>query len=522
MIKNILFIQPFSLIDKQLSDILLVWPFYLENYLRNRFKYLNFDTIYLPAEQKRGTININNFSIQEIKRFHSEMDNLITNIDFELNAETLICISCSFSTLYIPTKIILDYFQKICPECIFAIGGAHVSACPDDFYQKNKSIDFMIFGEGELPLARIIENSSRKRNSSTIMMKKEYIPNLDLLPVLEFEKLSLSKYIDDIPRLAINLSRGCPFSCRFCMEKDLREGVKNTKAWRAYSPSRAILDIKAMIDFGFKHNLNEFGFLDSIFGFNNTWLLSFLKKYNFQDICSIWTETRLDILNETILKILHKKRIFNMYGLEHFSHRMLKIMNKTQNPNKFLAKFDKILKIHDNLGYMCVLNILLNHPGETSETLKKAFKESENIIKQTKNNQIYFNIKQYHNFPGTYSYENEISFRKDFGTKYYEFSKNWWVYNDLDIQNFGVLCIRSSKDLSLKDFIISWTNKYIDLNNQIKDKINNMDLKKIEKIFQISNLNMMNKTLEERKDRFFSFLKKYKIEGLEKVIKNTA
>jgi len=521
MIKNILFIQPFSVIDKQLSDILLVWPFYLENYLRNRFEYLNFETIYLPAEQKRGTININNFSIQEIKRFHSEMDNLITNIDFELNAETLICISCSFSTLYIPTKILLDYFQKFCPECIIAIGGAHVSACSDDFYQINKSIDFMIFGEGELPLARIIEKTSRKRNSS-VMMKKEYIPNLDLLPVLEFEKLSLSKYIDDIPRLAINLSRGCPFSCRFCMEKDLREGIRNTSAWRAYSPSRAILDIKAMIDFGFEHNLNQFGFLDSIFGFNNSWLLSFLKKYNFQDTCSIWTETRLDILNETILKTLHKKRIFNMYGLEHFSHKMLKIMNKTQNPQIFLKRFDKILKIHDNLGYMCVLNILLNHPGETPETLKKAFKELQKIISENKNNHVYFNIKQYHNFPGTFSFENIKSFRKDFGTKYYDFSKNWWTYNDLNIQNFGVFCIQSSKNLSLKNFIRSWTNKYIGLNNLMKDKINNMNLKKIEKIFQISKLNLMNKNLEERKENFLSFLKKYKIEELENIIKNTA
>ncbi|TXT61849.1 MAG: hypothetical protein BAJALOKI3v1_740008 [Promethearchaeota archaeon] len=511
MIKHILFIQPFTLIEKQLSNILLVWPFYLENYLKYKFKKLDFETLYLPAEQKRGSIKIKDYSYSEIEKFNFEMDRLISRLDFDLDSDTLICISCSFSTLYLPTEIILNYFKQFHEQCLVVIGGAHTTACPSEFISKLGLIDYIVMGEGEIPLSMIIQNNSKKQKKP-ILMKKKYIPNLDDLPLLTFEDLSLSEYIADIPNLAINLSRGCPYTCNFCMEQNLGKNCNVIKPWRAYSPLRAVKEVEQMILFGEDHNVEQFGFLDSIFGFNKSWLDSFLKNYDFESLTSIWTETRLDILNEDLLKRLQKKKIYNMYGLEHFSYTILEILNKTNNPANYIGTFKRILKLHDDLKYECVLNILLNHPGENSETLDQAFDGMKKIIETTHSNKIIFNIKQYHNFPGTPSYENESYYHEKFGTQYYPISKNWWKHKDLECQKFGVFCVRSSQNLPLRDFLLLWTNKYIKINNRIKEQIKSLDIDTFHKIYEISELNKMNKNLRNRYERFSSFLDKTKIE----------
>ncbi|MBD3211109.1 MAG: radical SAM protein [Candidatus Lokiarchaeota archaeon] len=521
MIKHILFLQPFTLIEKQLSDILLVWPFYLENYLKYKFKELDFGTLYLPAEQKRGNLTIEDYSYGDIEKFNFEMDHLISRLDFELGSDTLICISCSFSTLYLPTGIILNYFKQYHDQCLVVIGGAHTTAYPAEFLSKPGLIDYIVLGEGEIPLSMIIQNDSKKQNKP-VLMEKRFIANLDDFPLMTFENLSLSEYIGDIPNLAINLSRGCPYTCNFCMEQNLRKDCNAIKPWRAYSPLRAVEEVKQMVEFGEDHNVKQFGFLDSIFGFSKSWLDAFLKNYDFENINSIWTETRLDILNEDLLKRLHKKKIYNMYGLEHFSYTMLEILNKTNNPTNYLRTFEHILKIHDDLKYECVLNILLNHPGETSDTLDRAFEGMKKIIQTTQSNKIIFNIKQYHNFPGTPSYENESYYHKKFGTQYYPISKSWWKYPDLEFQKFGVFCIRSSQNLPLRDFLLSWTNKYIDINRRIKEKIQMLNLDAFHKIFEISELNKMNKNLKNRYESFLSFLDRTKIEEQEIVIKDTS
>ena len=112
MIKKILFIQPFSLLNEQLSNILLTWPIYLENYLKSKCPNLVFDILYLPVEQKKGKLNIKSYEKDEITLFEKEMNDLISKLDFNIDHSTLICISCSFSSLSLSTEMITKFFNK--------------------------------------------------------------------------------------------------------------------------------------------------------------------------------------------------------------------------------------------------------------------------------------------------------------------------------------------------------------------------------------------------------------------------
>ena len=509
MIKKVLFIQPFSLLEKHLSTILLAWPFYLENFLKSKLNNLKFDILYLPTEQKRNKIRLNDFSREEIKKFYSQMNHLIDTLDFEIDKSTLICISCSFSHLYIPTKIIAKYFNNIYKNSPIVVGGTHISACKESF-KNNHSIDYLIQGEGEISLYYLIINNPKK-NTVPIRLKKSFIEDLNILPQLDFSSLSIKKYIDDFSELAINLSRGCPFNCHFCIEKTLIKGINKIKKWRSYSPSRAAKEVENMVEFGLKHNIKNYGFVDSIFGFSQKWLDSFLEKYRSQNSCSFWVETRLDILSENILQKLQKKNFFNWYGLEHTNYDMLKIMNKTNNPKKYLNKFLKIFEIHKKLNYLCQINLLLLHPGETKESLSQLFQDLEDIFLNNNFDKIALNIRRFHNYPGTFIFNNMKYFTEKYGSKAYPISMKWWLYKDLFAQKNGEYCIQPSNDLSIRDGITLWTKYYKKFNdlNIAKIKENEHSFNSIQKILRIK---QENKNLDEKQNKFLKFLNEYQIE----------
>ncbi len=509
MIKKVLFIQPFSLLEKHLSTILLAWPFYLENFLKSKLRSLKFDILYLPIEQKKNKIILNDFSREEIKRFYSQMNHLIDTLDFEIDESTLICISCSFSHLYLPTKILAKYFKKFYKSSPIVVGGTHISACKEDF-KNNHSIDYLIQGEGEYSLYNLIINNPKK-NNTPIILKKSFIEDLNSLPQLDFSSLSVKKYLDDFSELAINLSRGCPFNCHFCIEKTLINGIDKIKKWRSYSPSRAAKEVENMVEFGLQHNIKNYGFVDSIFGFSQKWLNSFLNQYTPQDSCSFWVETRLDILSENILKRLQKKNFFNWYGLEHTNYEMLKIMNKTNNPEKFIDKFIKILDIHKKLNYLCQINLLLLHPGETRESLFQLFQDLEKIFLNNDFDKIALNIRRFHNYPGTFIFNNMKYFTEKYGSKAYPISMKWWVYQDLFAQKHGEYCVRPSNDLSIREGITLWTKYYKRFNdlNIARIKVKEQSFNSIQKILRIK---QDNKYLDEKQNNFLKFLNEYQIE----------
>jgi len=504
IVKKILLIQPFSVIDKQLSDILLAWPFYLESFLKSRFDHLKFDILYLPAEQKLNKITINSFENQEIKRFYSQMNQLIEKVEFKIDESTIILISCPFSHFYLPTKIIAEYFNLIYKKTPIIVGGTHISACPSDFIDYSP-IDYLVSGEGEIPLYNLI-NSNPKKNKLPVLLKRDYIENLNDIPIIDFSSLSVEKYIKHFSGLAIYLSRGCPFNCHFCMEKNLMEGFSNLKKWRSYSPSRAVEEVHNMVNFGEDHGILKYGFLDPIFGFNQKWLKSFLEKYNGYNSSSFWLETRLDILNENILRKFRNINFYPWYGLEHTSYEMLKKMNKTNNPKKFIEQFQNLLAIHKDLNFICQINILLLHPGETKRTLTQAFQDLEDMVLKDGFNKVLLSIRRFHNYPGTFIFNKSEHLNKKYGTKIYPIAMKWWQSNDLDVQKKGEYCVRPSSDLSLREGVEIWTEHYKQFNkkqflqtkSQIKEKGNSIHLALL--------LKERNSRLEEMENEFMEFL----------------
>ncbi len=511
MIKKVLFIQPFLIENDSLTDEILVWEVYLENFLKSKFPQLVFDLLYLPIEQKRGTLHLD--TIENIDSFHSQMDKLLSSIQFELDKNTLICISGTTSHHYLSSKLIAKYFQKHFPFTIIAFGGAHASAQPKDFSYPNSPMDYIVIGEGELPLYELIERPVKKQNEPVILNYNP-ITNLNDIPPLDLTLFD--KYIEDFNHLSISISRGCPFDCTFCMEKNLSEKDTNIKRWRVYSPKRAINEVKTMINYGLTHNIKDFGFYDPIFGLNKKWLDDFLELYDFKEVSSAWIETRLDILNEDLITKLYKKNFFSMFGLESYSKRMLSIMNKTANPTGFLNKFEKIIQIHKKLGRFYMLNVLFNHPGEMRESYLETFNRLEKLIAQDNSDLVHLNLRYYHHFPGTRAYNNIDVFNKRFGSITY--FPGWW--KDEKLLKFGPYGIRPSKELSLRESI----DMYTDLCKNLElVKLGRVKTLKLNNLFpRILLIKKDIKSIKNLRESMINFLDKNHVEDTKENLKTIA
>lgn len=461
-IKKVVFLQPFSFSEEQLSHLLLIWPIYLENFIKSKKKLMT-DILYLPFEQKQKNINIkviNDVKDFDLDLFYEQMHKLISNLKFEISNDTLICISASFSTLHIPTTIVAEYFQRSFPSSIIVIGGTHISTYPSSYIEKNSIADFLVLGEGEQALAEIINQNPKKQHTPIVMYGRPVI-NLDELPPIDFTLVD--KYSDLFKELSISLSRGCPYDCHFCCEKYLSDNNLGIKRWRSYSPKRAIEETRAMINYGISHGISDFGFVDPVFGLKKSWLSKFLDLYSLEDEYIKWCETRLDLMTEDIIKRFESKKILVMYGVESFSTEQLLRLNKTHSPKAYLEKFNENLNIHKGLKNLFAINILLGTPGEDSFSMNETFNKLEEIISKDNVNNVYFNIRYYHHFPFSELYNNISYFKKHYGAFAYPPSIEWWASTNLKVQKYGPYCLKPSQELSLRKSLKLYTEKYISL-----------------------------------------------------------
>ncbi len=459
MSKKVLFIQPFQFVKKKLSNEILMWSVYLENYLKARFSNIITELIYLPSEYNIDS-SLDALISKDSNNLHSVLDKAISKLDFNIDNRTLICISAPTSFEFLSVKLIAEYLQDNFPESIVIFGGYHASSSPDDFSYVNSPIDYVVVGEGEIALYKLLKDNIKKQKQP-IIIEGSPVANLDNLPPLDLTLLD--KYIDVLKTkaraLAIPLSRGCPHSCSYCVEENLVKG-KTIKRWRFYTPKRAVQETNTLVDYGLDQGIKYYGFLDSCFGYNKKWLNEFLELYNVDDnIIYHFVETRSDFLNEKLISKLQEKKMFNFYGVDSFSKKMLTIMNKTHNPKEYLNKFEEILKIHKEHQYPCNLGILSNHPGENDQSYQKTFGKIRRIAENDKSNLINFSLNFYHLFPRTYNYENRSLLREKYGTIAY--FPEWWKH--MKTLEWGAFILKPSSFLSFRESINKFTEFHIEL-----------------------------------------------------------
>ncbi|MFX1393813.1 MAG: B12-binding domain-containing radical SAM protein [Promethearchaeota archaeon] len=366
-----------------------------------------------------------------------------------------ICIILDSSFEFVQTEMIAEIIKKNLGNTNLIVGGYHPTAVPNDFLYKSAPYDYIVVGELEknfLNLFHSIEKKKISKDKTPRLIGSEDCIDLDLLPFPDYH-LYLTKYsFKDWFKFEINLSRGCPFNCRFCR-------IIKLPIVRNYSFTNFLENFKKLMDIVMNYNKTntKISFLDHTF--NSASIskrtLNYIIQNRLNESFRFSCQTRIEYPYKyrELIGLFKKSKMVVGYGFETANKNLLLEMKKTKNPTNYIRKMKEILKEYKNFSApYCRINIIIGYPGED----RNSFEETIAFLKE---NAFHENIQisptLFINDPITYVYHNMQYYEKKYGS---EFEKEWWKYHSDPLKN--AIIPRPSRNYTRKELIRDYVNKY--------------------------------------------------------------
>ncbi|MBU0666570.1 MAG: B12-binding domain-containing radical SAM protein, partial [Nanoarchaeota archaeon] len=305
----------------------------------------------------------------------TEMDLALHKIS-DLITNNIIGFSC-FSYESLKNSLILaKYVKENFPEKKIIFGGIGTNNYEQELMKDFKFIDFMLMKKSEQQLLVLITCLYDKKNFQKIP-NLMFRNKLGIIKSSEIEQTDINSqlvpdydYYFNIKKkftLQYMTSEGCINNCAFCGL------VKNKIQYK--KEDKVAEEINYLKN---KYCVNNFCFQDDNINTNperTIKLMNALKKTNIK-----WyalSSANL-ITNKIIKKMAEAGCKWIQFGLESGSKKVLKLMNKPID----LDKFSEVLRECKKMGIEPQLNIIMGYPGETEfdirETLEYLYKNKEN------------------------------------------------------------------------------------------------------------------------------------------------
>jgi anaerobic magnesium-protoporphyrin IX monomethyl ester cyclase len=321
-------------------------------------------------------------------------------------------------------RIVANCVKEFDRRIITVLGGAHVSALPEETILQNPQFDFGVIGEGELTMAELVERLEQKGEISDVSgliwcedgrvndwKRRGPIQNLDSLPFPSRQLLKdLRLYRPPITRsggrlaTSVITSRGCPIGCAFC------DQTVFGRSWRAHSASYVIRELI--------HLQNNFGvdfvtFEDDFFLCSKTRVAELCDRIKSENLRMGWgCSVRVDSVNDEIAEKMKEAGCKYMFvGIESGSSRILKMVDKSQTMEG-IKKGVRLIKSH---GIRVIGSVVIGFPTETKEDVRKTV----SLVLSLPLDGLSFFI--YTPFPNTLLY--------DFANRHGRISTDWQKYS---------------------------------------------------------------------------------------------
>jgi anaerobic magnesium-protoporphyrin IX monomethyl ester cyclase len=306
-----------------------------------------------------------------------------------------------------PLKCVVErtaaLIKEIDRDIKIIVGSFHPTFCPEEVMQ-NPDVDFVIRGEGEIPLLRLVKGLKENRPEWETIPGIYYrdrdshiqnnpgtnlINNLDELPFLARD-LVLNCDYNRYRVHSISTARGCPYTCSFCSDRRLWGGKV-----RRRSVDNVIEELRFLKD---NYKIDYVDIVDGTFTFDSKYLQTFCNAMIDHKLNIEWRCTaRYDNLNEDLLQLMKKANCSGLYiGLESGSDRVLKSIDKKIT----VAQIIEVSRMINNSGIPSATSVLMGLPDEDKEDIEDTLKLMKKIKTEI------FDVNSYIPLPGTPLYDS--------------------------------------------------------------------------------------------------------------------
>ncbi|MBQ5538316.1 MAG: radical SAM protein, partial [Treponema sp.] len=275
---------------------------------------------------------------------------------------------------------LLPEIKKVLPDCILGAGGPEFGYGAKKYLAAIADLDFVVFGEGERTFTDMIEKSGGNAGSVLSRLSeikgiycrsadgemlftgnRAFIEDLDDIP-FPYPEMIEGKADEDHKIYYYESSRGCPFSCAYCLSS-VEKRVRFKSLERTCEEIQFFLDnnIKLVKFVDRTYNLDEeryIGIWDYILKHHN-------KKtmFHFEIEAEYLSEKALDFLQNVPEGVMQ----FEM-GVQSANKKTLKAINRSANTEELAAKIKRIPRtIHQHLDLIAGL------PFEDLESFGKSY-----------------------------------------------------------------------------------------------------------------------------------------------------
>jgi radical SAM superfamily enzyme YgiQ (UPF0313 family) len=288
---------------------------------------------------------------------------------------------------------ILKYCKSLNKDIITVIGGPHVTFSAVETLTEAPWIDIVVRGEGEMTMLDIVSGKELARidgiafrdKSDGIRLtgERRLIENLDELPRPARHLFPLSRYHALGTSCGVITSRGCPFSCIFCVGSKM--GVRRM---RYRNPELVLDEIEQGLTLGFK----EVDLEDDLLTVNHKHLYAICDGIIERGLKFNWCAfSRVDTVNMEVLKKMKQAGCNGLlYGVESGNQQILDKVKKKIT----LEKVREAVKMANAVGIPVQATFILGLPGENKETLAQTLEFAQGL-------DVFYGVHVLSPFPGT-------------------------------------------------------------------------------------------------------------------------
>jgi len=283
-----------------------------------------------------------------------------------------------------PSASYAKVIRTALPESEILIIGPHGTARPNWVLRNFPSPSVVVRGEPEFTLMCLIKNFYEGKDFREIEgisyideggivnnPARSFSQDLDAFTVPSFDLLPIHKY--DYPILGkpfslVETSRGCPFSCNFCLKS------MHGSQYRTKNVENVMRELKYLY---YELKVPNVYFLDLEFTLRMDRVEGLCDSITKDGMDLHWTcQTRPDQVNEHLLEVMRRSGCQLIhYGVESGNERTLKLMRKDLS----LKQIKDAIKATRRANILSAVFILLGYPGEKLEDMERSIQFAREI-----------------------------------------------------------------------------------------------------------------------------------------------